>query len=92
MPRKRKVGPGRPQKRARQRKSRFLSFGVDKSRLKAYQTAAAKGFKSNVSDFLRAAADDLASRLNVTETQLKRERHAFRSGTDDAAEQFERQR
>lgn len=54
---------GRPPKKASERKSRFLSFGVDKSRLKAYQDAAAKGFKGNVSDFLRAAADALAAQL-----------------------------
>jgi hypothetical protein len=54
---------GRPPKKASERKSRFLSFGVNKSRLKAYQDAAAKGFKGNVSDFLRAAADALAAQL-----------------------------
>jgi hypothetical protein len=54
---------GRPPKKASERKSRFLSFGVDKSRLKAYQDAAGNGFKGNVSDFLRAAADALAAQL-----------------------------
>jgi hypothetical protein len=54
---------GRPRKKASERKSRFLSFGVDKAELKAYQSAAAIGFNGNVSDFLRAAADALAAQL-----------------------------
>jgi hypothetical protein len=55
---------GRPPKRASDRKSRFLSFGVDKKRLQAYRDAAAgEQFGGNVSDFLRAAADALATQL-----------------------------
>jgi hypothetical protein len=66
MARKRKARMGRPPKRPSERKSRFLSFGVDKARLKTYQDAAAKGFAGNVSDFLRAAADALAAQLAHT--------------------------
>jgi hypothetical protein len=84
--------PARAPKRASERKGRILSFGVDKSRLKAYQDAAAIGFEGEISDFLRAAADDLAGRLLATEKQLKRERGAFRSAAADAPEQFERER
>jgi hypothetical protein len=54
---------GRPPKPKSVRKSRFLSFGVDKGQLKSYREAAALGFKGNVSDFLRAAADALAAQL-----------------------------
>lgn len=54
---------GRPPKKASERKGRFLSFGVDKAQLKAYKAAAEKGFKGNVSDFLRAAANALAAQL-----------------------------
>ena len=84
---------GRPPKKAIDRKSRFLSFGVDKTRLKMYQEAAAAGFKGNVSDFLRAAADALAAQLVTTAKQSKRERgerDALRRDEDDAPEQFER--
>jgi hypothetical protein len=87
---KRKARMGRPPKRPSERKSTYVNVPVEKSRLKAYQAAAKVGFKGVVTDFIRAACDDLAARLTATETQLKRERDAFRSGTDDAAEQFER--
>jgi hypothetical protein len=43
----------------------------------AYKAAAALGFKGNVSDFIRAACDDLAARLTATEKELKVERTAF---------------
>jgi thioredoxin-like negative regulator of GroEL len=75
---------GLPQKRASKRKSRLLSFPVNKAQLKAYQQAASVGFKGDVADFLRAAADDLAARLAATETQLKRERSAFLRAAADA--------
>jgi hypothetical protein len=54
---------GRPPKKARERKSRYLSFPIEKARVQAYKDAAAKGFKGNVADFLRAAADALAAQL-----------------------------
>ena len=54
---------GRPPKRASERKSRYVSLPVEKARLQAYQDAAAKDFKGNLSDFLRTAADKLAEQL-----------------------------
>jgi hypothetical protein len=81
---------GRPPKPTAKVKSGWIAFAVEPARAAAYRKAAEKAFEGVMRDFARAACDDLAARLNATETQLKRERQAFRSGTDDAAEQFER--
>jgi hypothetical protein len=80
---------GRTPKRAGDRKSRSVTLPLEKARLDLYNQAAAKGFKGNLTAFLRAAADDLAARLGATEKQLKRERDAFRSAAADAPERIE---
>ncbi|HET6324809.1 MAG TPA: hypothetical protein VFG04_08920 [Planctomycetaceae bacterium] len=54
---------GRPPKKASERKSRYVSFPVEKTRLKAYREAAKGSFKGKLAKFLRAAADALAEKL-----------------------------
>jgi hypothetical protein len=63
VPQKRKGSLARPPVRVRERKLRILTVSVDKARLKKYQDAAARGFRGNISDFFRAAADALAAQL-----------------------------
>jgi hypothetical protein len=84
MPRKRKPKMGRREKKANERNTQFLRFGVGKARLKAYQAAATLGFKGNVFDFVRTACDDLAARLAATEKMAKAERTAFLRAAADA--------
>jgi hypothetical protein len=84
---------GRRPKKASERKSQYIPFLVSKAQLKAYKAAADEGFKGNVSDVLRAAADALAAQLVATAKQTKRElgeRDAVRNEAADAPEQFER--
>jgi hypothetical protein len=54
---------GRPPKRPSERKSTYVNVSVEKSRLKTYKAAAGKGFKGNLSNFIRAACDALAAQL-----------------------------
>ena len=54
---------GAPPKAASERKSRYVSFPVEKKRLKAYREAAKNGFRGKLAKFLRAAADALAAQL-----------------------------
>jgi hypothetical protein len=77
MTRKRKPRRGRPPKRESERKNRYVTLPLEASRLKAYKEAAAKGFKGNLADFLRAAADDLAARLDGEAREREQERAAF---------------
>lgn len=62
------------------RNVRILSVSVDKSRLKKYQHAAARGFHGNISDFLRAAADAFVVTLAENEKELENGRTAFWRG------------
>jgi hypothetical protein len=55
---------GRPPKRRSERKSAYVNVSVEKLRLKTYKAAAAKGFKGNLSNFIRAACDALAAQLD----------------------------
>ena len=81
---KRKGSLVRPPVRVRERRQRILSVSVDKARLKKYQEAAAKEFRGNISDFLRAAADalvvQLAAQLAENEKELEQGRTAFWRG------------
>jgi hypothetical protein len=93
MPKKKpKPRTRRTPKRVSARKGRYVTLPLEKARFDLYKEAAAKGFKGNLAGFLRAAADDLAARLTATETQLTRERDAFRDAASDVPEQFERER
>jgi hypothetical protein len=66
------------------RKDQYIPFLVSRAQLKAYKAAAVIGFKGNLSDFLRAAAHDLAARLAANEKDLRRERSAFLLAAADA--------
>jgi len=61
----------------RRRKLRILSVSVDKARLQKYQDAAVRGFRGNISDFLRAAADALVVQLAENEKELDQLRSEF---------------
>jgi hypothetical protein len=82
---------GRPPKKASERKTKYVTLPLEKSRLKAYKGAAAKGFKGNLAAFLRAAADALAVQLEREEKRRERKGEASRGTLADAApEQLER--
>jgi len=67
----------RPPVRVPKRKLRIVSFSVDRARLKKYQDAAARGFRGNISDFFRAAADALVVQLSENKKELEQGRTEF---------------
>jgi hypothetical protein len=77
LPQKRKASMARPPVRVRRHKPRILSVSVDKARLQKYQDAAARGFRGNISDFLRAAADALVVQLAENEKEFDQVRSDF---------------
>ena len=77
MAQKRKGSMARPPVRVRRHKPRILSVSVDKARLQKYQDAAAMGFRGNISDFLRAAADAFVVQLAENEKEFDQVRSEF---------------
>ncbi len=61
MPKRKKMG--RPPKKSKDRKSRYVSFPVEKSRLKIYREASKVQHKGKLARFLRDAADALSAQL-----------------------------